>query len=137
MNVPAAAVAPLVLVGANAATRHRLTRHESAIKRLARIGEITHAAVAPKGSAQIVINEATVCLPLGELIDLKAEAARLQKEVGKITEEIGRILKKLSNEKFVANAREDVVESERQKLSEFQEAQEKLQAALSRVRAAD
>ncbi|MET0941819.1 MAG: valine--tRNA ligase [Mesorhizobium sp.] len=137
MNVPAAAVAPLVLVGANAATRQRLTRHESAIKRLARIGDITHAAVAPKGSAQIVINEATVCLPLGELIDLKAEAARLQKEVGKITEEIGRILKKLSNEKFVANAREDVVESERQKLSEFQEAQEKLQAALSRVRAAD
>ena len=84
-----------------------------------------------------MINEATVCLPLGELIDLKAEAARLQKEVGKITEEIGRILKKLSNEKFVANAREDVVELERQKLSEFQEAQEKLQAALSRVRAAD
>ena len=89
------------------------------------------------GSAQIVVNEATVCLPLGDLIDLKAEAARLHKEVAKVTEEIARIMKKLSNEKFVANAREDVVEAERQKLSEFQEAQEKLQAALSLVRAAD
>ena len=137
MNVPPAAIAPLVLVGANPATRERLARHESAIRRLARIGEISHSVSAVHGSAQIVVNEATVCLPLGDLIDLKAEAARLHKEVAKVTEEIARIMKKLSNEKFVANAREDVVEAERQKLSEFQEAQEKLQAALSLVRAAD
>ena len=38
---------------------------------------------------------------------------------------------------FVANAKEEVVEAERQKLLEHQAAQEKLQAALSRVRAAD
>src|SRR5262245_33970888 len=137
MNVPPASIAPLVLVGANAATRERLTRHEAAIKRLARIGDINYSTGAPKGSAQIVVNEATVCLPLGDLIDLKAEAARLQREVAKVTEEIARILKKLSNEKFVANARDDVVEAERQKLSEYQEAQDRLQAALSRVRAAD
>ncbi len=137
MNVPPAAIAPLVMVGANAATRQRLVRHESAIKRLARVGDIAHAAAAPKGSAQIVVNEATVCLPLGSLIDLKAEAQRLQKEVAKVTEEIARILKKLSNEKFVANAKEDVVAAERQKLTEFQEAQDKLQAALSRLRNAD
>jgi valyl-tRNA synthetase len=137
MNVPPAAIAPLVMVGANAATRQRLVQHESAIKRLARVGDIAHAAAAPKGSAQIVVNEATVCLPLGSLIDLKAEAQRLQKEVAKVTEEIARILKKLSNEKFVANAKEDVVAAERQKLTEFQEAQDKLQAALSRLRNAD
>jgi valyl-tRNA synthetase len=137
MNVPPAAIAPLVLVGANAATRERLARHEPAIKRLARVGNITHSVTAPKGSAQIVVNEATVCLPLGDLIDLKAEAERLQKEVAKVTEDIARILKKLSNEKFVANAKEEVVEAERQKLVELQEAQEKLQAALLRVRAAD
>jgi valyl-tRNA synthetase len=137
MNVPPAAIAPLVMVGANKATRERLQRHESAIRRLARVGDITHEATAPKGSAQIVVNEATACLPLGSLIDLKAEAQRLQKEVAKVTEEIARILKKLSNEKFVANAKEDVVAAERQKLSEYQEAQDKLQAALARLRDAD
>ena len=57
--------------------------------------------------------------------------------MAKVTEEIARILKKLSNEKFVANAKEDVVAAERQKLTEFQEAQDKLQAALSRLRNAD
>ena len=88
----------------------------------------------PKGSAQIVLNEATVCLPLGSLIDLQAEAARLQKELAKVTEEIARLHNKLSNEKFVANAPEEVVEAEREKHAEYREAQEKLSVALTRVR---
>ncbi|TIS54057.1 MAG: valine--tRNA ligase [Mesorhizobium sp.] len=134
MNVPPAAIAPLVVIGANAATRERLDRQNSAIKRLARVGDISLAEAAPKGSAQIVLNEATVCLPLGNLIDLTAEATRLQKELAKVTEEIARLHKKLSNEKFVANAPEEVVETEREKLTEYRDAQEKLSVALTRVR---
>jgi valyl-tRNA synthetase len=134
MNVPAAAIAPLVVVGASAATRDRLARHDSAIRRLARIGDISLADAAPKGSAQIVLGEATVCLPLGALIDLKAEAARLQKELAKVTEEIARLHKKLSNEKFVANAPEEVVVAEREKLAEYTESQARLATALDRVR---
>ncbi|MGB3417366.1 MAG: valine--tRNA ligase [Mesorhizobium sp.] len=133
MNVPPAAIAPLVVIGADAMTRERLARHDSAIKRLARVGEVSLAESAPKGAAQIVLGEATVCLPLGSLIDLKAEAARLQKEVAKVTEEIARLAKKLSNEKFVANAPEDVVAAEREKLAEYRAAQEKLAVALARV----
>jgi len=134
MNVPPAAIAPLVLVGANDVTTERLLRHEAAIRRLARVGDISHAAVAPQASAQFVIGEATACLPLGALIDVKAEAARLQKELAKVTEEIARLQKKLGNEKFVANAREDVVAAEREKLDEYRDSQAKLDTALSRVR---
>jgi valyl-tRNA synthetase len=123
-----------VLLGANDETKGRLARHEAAIKRLARVGEISHADAAPAASAQFVIGEATACLPLGTLIDLKAEAARLQREIAKVTEEIARLHKKLSNEKFVANAPEDVVAAEREKLDEYREAQAKLDTALSRVR---
>ncbi|WP_378952362.1 valine--tRNA ligase [Mesorhizobium sp. ANAO-SY3R2] len=136
MNVPPAAIAPLVFVGANAETLERLSRHQSAIARLARIGEITHAEHAPKGSAQILAGEATVCLPLGSLIDLSAEAARLQKELAKTTEEIARLHKKLSNEKFVAGAPEEIVAAEREKLEEYRITQDKLSTALSRVREA-
>jgi valyl-tRNA synthetase len=136
MNVPAAAIAPLVVVEANETTRERLVRHETAIRRLARVGNITLADTAPKGSAQLVLGEATICLPLGDLVDLKAEEARLKKEVAKVTEEIARIAKKLSNEKFVANAREDVVAAEREKLAEFEETQARLATALERVRSA-
>jgi valyl-tRNA synthetase len=133
MNVPPAAMAPLVMVGANAVTRERLERHASAIQRLARIGEITHAGESPKGSAQIVVGEATASLPLGSLIDLAAEAARLKKELDKVSGEIGRIEKKLSNPQFVAKAAEDVVAAEREKLTEFQEAEQRLKTALTRV----
>jgi valyl-tRNA synthetase len=134
MNVPPAAIAPLVVIGASDLTRVRLERHDSAVKRLARIGAVTHADAAPAASAQIVLGEATVCLPLGSLIDLEAEAARLQKELARVTEEVARIHKKLSNEKFVVNAAPEVVAAEREKLAEYQEAQERLNVALARVR---
>ncbi len=60
--------------------------------------------VAPKGAAQIVVGEATACLPLGSLIDLSAEKARIEKAIAKVDQEMARIAGKLGNEKFVANA---------------------------------
>ncbi|MGQ3021661.1 valine--tRNA ligase [Aliihoeflea sp.] len=134
MNVPPAAIAPLVIVGGNAATRERIGRHEPAIRRLARVGDIGFASEAPKGAAQIVVGEATACLPLGDLIDLQAEAARLSKEITKLNGEAQRIEKKLSNEKFVANAPDEIVAAEREKLAEFRQAKTKLESALARVR---
>ncbi|MEP6281315.1 MAG: valine--tRNA ligase, partial [Nitratireductor sp.] len=80
MNVPPSATAPLVMVDAAPLTLERLERHGEAIRRLARVSDIAEKNEAPKGSAQIVVGEATACLPLGDLIDLKAEAARLEKE---------------------------------------------------------
>jgi valyl-tRNA synthetase len=133
MNVPPAATAPLVLVGANAATRERAARHDPAIRRLARVSEVGFADAAPKGSAQIVIGEATACLPLGDLIDLKAESARLTKELAKNADEIARIEKKLGNPQFVAKAATEVVEAEREKLAELGEARDRLDAALARL----
>ncbi len=133
MNVPPASVGPLVMVEASAATRERLDRHAPAIRRLARVDEITLASEAPKGSAQIVLGEATICLPLGNLIDLSAETARLEKAIAKVNQERERILGKLSNEKFVANARPDVVEAERERLAELDSQRASLGVALSRV----
>jgi valyl-tRNA synthetase len=134
MNVPPAATAPLVLVGANEETHGRVARHDPAIRRLARVGEVGFAGEAPKGSAQIVIGEATACLPLGDLIDIEAEAARLKREIERNNSEIARIEKKLGNEKFVANAPPEIVEADREKLAELTETGAKLELALSRVR---
>ncbi|CAN7267101.1 valine--tRNA ligase [Rhizobium sp. LjRoot258] len=133
MNVPPSAVAPLVVVGANSLTRERLARHDAAIKRLARVDFISLAGEAPKGAAQIVVSEATVCLPLGTLIDLAAEKARLEKAIAKADGEIARINGKLSNEKFVANANPEVVAAERDRLEELQGQIASLRVALSRV----
>jgi valyl-tRNA synthetase len=136
MNVPPAAIAPLVIAGAGAATRERAARHDPAIRRLARVGEVGFVDHAPRGAAQMVIGEATACLPLGDLIDLKAEAARLTKELAKNADEVARIEKKLGNPQFVAKAAPEVVESEREKLDELREARARLDEALARLREA-
>jgi len=133
MNVPPSAVAPLCVIGAGTETEARLQRHAAAIARLARVGHVGHSTAAPKASAQIVLGEATFALPLGDLIDVKAEAARLAKEVAKIDGEILRVEKKLDNPQFVAKAAEDVVEAEREKLAEFKEQLARLKTALARV----
>jgi valyl-tRNA synthetase len=133
MNVPPGAKAPLVIVGANALTRERGERHAAALERLARIEGISFADVAPKGAAQIVVGEATACLPLGTLIDLDAEKNRLVKSRDKTVADIERINAKLGNEKFVANAKPELVEAEREKLAELTRQLASLDAALSRL----
>ncbi|WP_411036823.1 valine--tRNA ligase [Shinella sp. BYT-45] len=133
MNVPPGATAPLVVVGANALTQKRLTTHDPAIRRLARVEDVRLEGSAPKGAAQIVVGEATVCLPLGSLIDLAAEKARLEKAIEKARAEAARIQGKLSNEKFVANAKPEVVEAERERFAELEQQLASLSVALARV----
>jgi valyl-tRNA synthetase len=133
MNVPAGATAPLVLVGAQGATRERSVRHEAAIKRLARVTEISQSENVPKGSAQFVHGDATGCIPLGSLIDLGAERTRLSREMDKIQAELDKINGKLSNERFVANAKEEVVATIRERQIELNNESEKINQALARL----
>ncbi|MBI0001839.1 valine--tRNA ligase [Bartonella sp. W8122] len=133
MNVPAGAMAPLVIVEAGQTTKERVERHEAAIKRLARIETIEFANKVPEASAQIILGEATFCMPLGKLIDFEAERARLSKEMGKIDLDIEKVEKKLNNPKFVANAKPDIVEADRERLDELNAAKEKLVIAIKRL----
>ena len=100
---------------------------------LARIDSLDFEKEAPKGSAQVIIGEATACIPLGSLIDVTAETARLTKAIGKVDADIERSQKKLGNEKFVANADPEVVATERERFEELKQQREQLTVALSRV----
>ena len=133
MNVPPSAVAPLIVVNASELTQGRLHRHESAIKRMARVESIELASSAPKGAAQIVVGEATACLPLGSLIDLVAEKARIEKAIAKTEAEMERIGKKLANEKFVQNADPEVVAAERERHAELDLQLVNLKTAVTRI----
>ncbi|AMN53568.1 valine--tRNA ligase [Labrenzia sp. CP4] len=133
MNIPAGAKVSVVVAGASEQTKARLKTHESAILRLARAETVSLADAAPSGAAQIIVGEATVCLPLAGVVDLGAEKTRLQKEAGKLEGEISKIEKKLSNPAFVAKAPEEVVDGEREKVAESKEKLEKVQTALGRL----
>jgi valyl-tRNA synthetase len=133
LNVPAAAKLRLLVVGGNDQTRQRLQTHQAAIERLARINGIEEAAAAPKAALQLVIGEATYALPVGEVIDLKAESARLQKEIKKLADEIGKIDAKLGNANFISRAPEEVVEEQRERRRQAEQTRSRLITALKRL----
>ena len=61
-----------------------------------------------------------IFMPLDGFIDVEAEKARLDKEVEKIQLEVRKCQGKLSNEKFVSNAKPEVVAVERERLAEWE-----------------
>ena len=77
MNVPAGAKVPLVMTGASADSAARLARHIDVIASLARLTSAEAAPAIPKGSAQFVLGEAVIALPLGDVIDFAKERLRL------------------------------------------------------------
>jgi valyl-tRNA synthetase len=136
MNVPAGAKVPLVISGAGAATKARVAAHDETLKRLARIETIDFVDAPPAGSVQIVLDEATLALPLAGVIDIGAESDRLKREIDKVGSEIAQLTAKLANEKFVSRAPEHVVEEQRERKSEAEAVAAKLEQALKRLEAA-
>ncbi len=133
LNVPAGARLKLLVVGADGTTQRRLSTHCGAIERLARIEGTESAATAPKAALQIVVGEATYALPVGDVIDLKAEGARLQKEIRKLGDEVGKIDAKLGNANFMARAPEEVVEEQRERRAQAVATRARLSVALERL----
>ncbi|MGY4308707.1 valyl-tRNA synthetase [Bradyrhizobium sp. USDA 4369] len=133
MNIPPATLMPLALVGASAETKERAPRWSEVIKRLARLSDISFADTAPEGSAQLVVRGEVAALPLKGVVDLAAERTRLAKEIAKADADIERVDKKLGNEKFVANAPEELVEEEKEKREAALARKAKFQDALSRL----
>ena len=136
LNVPAGAKVPMTLAGASAQTVQRLDTYRTLIERLARLESVSVAAEPPKGAVRIVLDEATVCLEVASLIDLKAEIARLEKEVAKHKADIAGIEKKLSNEQFVAKAPPEVIEEQHTRRAAAEAGIQKLGDALAQLKAA-
>jgi valyl-tRNA synthetase len=133
MNVPAGAKIPMVLTGADAEGVARLSRNTGVISTLARLSNAESASAIPTGSAQFVLGEAVVALPLGDVIDFAKERARLEKDLKKAEEEIARFDAKLGNEQFVAKAPPDVLEEQHAKRAEAQALATRLREAVARL----
>jgi len=131
--VPASAQIPLVLVAPGDEVEARVQRWDETIRRLARLSDISFAAAAPAGSAQLIIRSVVAALPLKGIIDLEAERQRLTKDIQRLNSEIIKIDSKLNNVDFVRRAPEDVVEENRERRAEMQAQIGKITAALEWV----
>ena len=134
MNIPPATLTPLVLAGASAETKGRAQRWNDVVKRMARLADVSFADRAPEGAVQLLVRGEVATLPLKGLIDFSAERARLDKELARAESDIKRVDAKLANEKFVANAPEEIVEEEKEKREAAVARKAKILEALERLK---
>ncbi len=134
MNVPPGTLTPILLRDASPETLARGARWMDAIRVLARASELKPlGGELPKGAAQIVLDEATIVLPLADVIDVAVERGRLSRERDKAAVEARKIAQKLDNADFVRRAPEEVVEENRERLAAAQAEIGRFEAALQRI----
>ncbi|ALR31114.1 valine--tRNA ligase [Chryseobacterium sp. IHB B 17019] len=89
--------------------------NESVIKKLANVSEVHFGTKTDKPSFTFLVGSTEVSIPLSENLDLGEEKAKTEEELKYLKGFLVSVDKKLSNEKFVANAKPEVVEVERKK----------------------
>ncbi|VUX23376.1 valine--tRNA ligase [Enterococcus avium] len=89
---------------------------------------------APDLAMSAVLTGAEIYLPLAGLINIEEEIKRLEKELAKWNGEVKRVQGKLANERFVANAPENVVAEERAKEKDYLEKQAAVQERIESLR---
>ena len=135
MSVPPAARIRLLLKDAEPLAVERIERHREHFMRLARVDGFQPVVTVPAGGIQAIVDGATLILRLGDVVDLAVEKARLGKEISKRDAELAKIAAKLANPGFLAKARAEVVEEQREREADVARDRDRLRAAYERLEA--
>jgi valyl-tRNA synthetase len=100
------------------------------IKKLANVNQMSFNSIKPEQCISALIGKDEIFIPFAEFIDEKAEKQKLQEELDYLKGFLKSVEAKLNNEKFVANAKPDVIEKERQKKADALDKISKLQQTL-------
>ncbi|WP_300686343.1 valine--tRNA ligase [Chryseobacterium sp.] len=89
--------------------------NEAVVRKLANVSDIHFGQKTDKPSFTFLVGATEVSIPLSENLDLGEEKIKTEEELKYLKGFLISVEKKLSNEKFVANAKPEVVEGERKK----------------------
>lgn len=106
------------------------TAEDPIISKLAGLGAINHNASKDAASATFMVGATEVNVPLSANVNIEEELAKLRKDLDYYEGFKQSVMKKLSNERFVANAPEAVVNAERRKLADAQAKIDGIKAAI-------
>ncbi|WP_332027884.1 valine--tRNA ligase [Kaistella sp.] len=95
--------------------------NENLVKKLANISEINLARKTDKPSFTFLVDGTEFSIPLSENLDLAEEKTKTEEELKYLKGFLISVEKKLSNEKFVANAKPEIVDAERKKQKDAQD----------------
>ena len=85
-------------------------------------------------SMVVICNNQKIYIPLDGLVDYEKELEKLNLDLQKYEGEIKRASSKLSNEKFVNNAPEKVVNEEREKLKKYQNIYDEIVSSIEKIK---
>ena len=109
---------------------------EPVIRKMGNLSAITVVETKADGAASFMIGTTEFAVPLGNMIDVEAEIARMEVELKHKQGFLQGVLKKLSNEKFVSNAPAAVIELERKKQADAESIIKSLQESIEALKKA-
>jgi valyl-tRNA synthetase len=95
--------------------------YASCIKKMANLSDIDIVAEKDATASSFMVGTYEFAVPVGDMIDVEAEIAKMEAQLQHLEGFLAGVKKKLSNERFVANAPEAVVALERKKQSDSEE----------------
>ena len=134
MNVPPAKKAKILISTAQAEIVRQTENYLLKLANASEVQILPAGASEPENCAAAIVGLGQVYLPLGDLIDVEKELARLQKEQKSLEGEIARCNGKLQNQGFLAKAPEKVVQEEKEKLAKYAEMLERVSARLDSLK---
>lgn len=109
-NIPLKEQLELMVVGT-----HPVEKMNPVITKMCNLSSVAVVETKPEGAATFMVGTTEFAVPLGNMIDVEAEIARMEAELKHKEGFLQGVMKKLSNEKFVNNAPAAVLELERKK----------------------
>ena len=128
-NISPREVLHLQVVGANP-----IAAMDAIVCKMAGVDAVEVVAAKSEGASAFMVGTTEYAVPLGDLIDVEAEIAKAEAELKHLEGFLAGVEKKLSNERFVANAPAAVVELERKKQSDAQSKIATLRETLAALR---
>ncbi len=104
---------------------------DAVIKKLTNVSEISYVDVAVDGALSFRVKSNEYFIPISGAIDVEAEIAKIQEELKYTKGFLISVQKKLSNERFVNNAPDKVIEIERKKQADAEAKIETLEKSLA------
>ena len=106
----------------------------SAVMKMGNLESITQVAEKDSTASAFMVGTREYAVPLGDLIDVEAEIQKMEAQLQHLEGFLAGVMKKLSNERFVANAPEAVVALERKKQSDAEEKIASLKESIAALR---
>ncbi len=134
VNCPASKKVDVYLIAPE--SKRLISANKNSILKLAGARELCFVESADRVPGKTVSQACEICqiyIPLGELVDVEKERARLSAELERIEGEIRRAGGKLANQNFVTKAPKKLVEDERSKLEKYIDIKSKIEKQLQEL----